>query len=196
MAHYFSENNNTLKSNPQVIAFSVNNTPLKFHTDNGVFSKNGLDRGTSILLKYLEVDPSVSSILDLGCGYGVVGIYLNIAFKVEVDMVDINLRAIELSMKNIELNHANANVFQSDGFEKIKKKYDLIVTNPPIRAGKEIIYKFYEDAAKYLNENGCFYVVINKKHGADSTFTKLQEIYRKVALVDREKGFHVYRCEI
>ncbi|MBN2604345.1 MAG: methyltransferase, partial [Bacilli bacterium] len=77
MAHYFSENNDTLKSNPQVIAFSVNNTPLKFSTDNGVFSKKGLDRGTEVLLKYLEVGPSVFNALDLGCGYGVVGIYLN-----------------------------------------------------------------------------------------------------------------------
>lgn len=196
MAHYFSENNDTLKSNPQVIAFSVNNTPLKFSTDNGVFSKKGLDRGTEVLLKYLEVGPSVFNALDLGCGYGVVGIYLNKAFKVQVDMVDINLRAIELAKKNVELNQAIANVFQSDGFEKVSKKYDLIVTNPPIRAGKEIIYKFYEDTAKHLNKNGCFYLVINKKHGADSTFMKLKEVYREVRLIDRKKGFHVYRCEI
>ncbi|MBN2604253.1 MAG: class I SAM-dependent methyltransferase, partial [Bacilli bacterium] len=147
-------------------------------------------------LKYLEVGPSVFNALDLGCGYGVVGIYLNIAFKVQVDMVDINLRAIELAKKNVELNLAIANVFQSDGFENVSKKYDLIVTNPPIRAGKEIIYKFYEDTAKHLNKNGCFYLVINKKHGADSTFMKLKEVYREVRLIDRKKGFHVYRCEI
>lgn len=196
MTHYFSENNNTLKSNPQVIAFSVNNTPLKFSTDNGVFSKNSLDRGTDVLLKYLEVDESVSSALDLGCGYGVIGIYLNVAYKIQVDMVDINLRAVELAKKNVELNHASATVFQSDGLENVTKKYDLIVTNPPIRAGKEIVYKFYEDAAKYLNKNGSFYLVINKKHGADSTFVKLKTIYNEVDLIDRKKGFHVYRCRI
>ncbi|MBU1020697.1 MAG: methyltransferase [Firmicutes bacterium] len=196
MTHYFSENNDTLKSNPQVIAFSVNNTPLKFSTDNGVFSKKSLDRGTDVLLKYLEVDDTVVSALDLGCGYGVIGIYLNIAFKLEVDMVDINLRAVELSKKNVELNGANALVFQSDGFENVRKKYDLIVTNPPIRVGKEIIYKFYEDAAKHLNRNGSFYLVINKKHGADSTFVKLKTIYQTVELIDRKKGFHVYRCRI
>lgn len=196
MTHYFSENNNTLKSNPQKIAFSVNNTPLEFHTDNGVFSKNGFDRGTEVLLKYLTVDASAKSALDLGCGYGVVGIYLNIAFGLDVDMVDINLRAIDLTTKNIGLNRASATAFQSNAFENVTKKYDLIVTNPPIRAGKEIIYKFFEDAAKHLNENGSFFLVINKKHGAESAFATLNKIYHKVILVNRQKGFHVYQCKI
>lgn len=196
MTHYFSENNNTLKSNPQVIAFSVNNTPLKFNTDDGVFSKNSLDRGTEVLLKYLEVDESVVTALDLGCGYGVIGIYLDKAFNIDVDMVDVNLRAIELTKKNVALNQANASVFQSDIFSNVTKSYDLIVTNPPIRAGKEIIYKFYEEAAKHLNENGSFYLVINKKHGADSTFVKLKTIYSIVELIDRQKGFHVYKCKL
>jgi len=196
MVHYFSENNDNLKSNPQVIAFSVKNTPLKFNTDNGVFSKSNFDRGTEILLKYLVVKESFKSVLDLGCGYGVIGIYLNKAFDLSVDMVDINKRAINLTKSNIELNNAKANAFLSDGFENINTKYDLIITNPPIRAGKELIYCFFEDAAKYLNENGEFYLVINKKHGALSAITRLKTIYSDVKVVNKKKGFNVIKCKM
>ena len=196
MVHYFSENNDNLKSNPQLIAFSVNNTPLKFNTDNGVFSKNNFDRGTEILLKYLVVKESFKKALDLGCGYGVIGIYLNKAFNISVDMVDINKRAINLTKSNVELNEASANVFLSDGFENIDGKYDLIITNPPIRAGKEIIYRFFEDANKHLLEDGEFYLVINKKHGADSALVKLKTIYNDVEIVNKKKGFQVIKCKM
>ena len=196
MVHYFSENNDNLKSNPQLIAFSVNNTPLKFNTDNGVFSKNNFDRGTEILLKYLVVKESFKKALDLGCGYGVIGIYLNKAFNISVDMVDINKRAINLTKSNVELNETSANVFLSDGFENIDGKYDLIITNPPIRAGKEIIYHFFEDANKHLLEDGEFYLVINKKHGADSALVKLKTIYNDVEIVNKKKGFQVIKCKM
>ncbi len=196
MVHYFSENNDNLKSNPQLIAFSVNNTPLKFNTDNGVFSKNNFDRGTEILLKYLVVKESFKKALDLGCGYGVIGIYLNKAFNISVDMVDINKRAINLTKSNVELNETSANVFLSDGFENIDGKYDLIITNPPIRAGKEIVYRFFEDANKHLLEDGEFYLVINKKHGADSALVKLKTIYNDVEIVNKKKGFQVIKCKM
>ena len=195
MGQYFDENNNTLKSNPKLIAFRVNNTPLKFTTDHGVFSKDSFDRGTEVLLKFLEVKPTMKNALDLGCGYGVVGVYLNKVYNLEVDMVDINKRAVELTEQNVSLNDVTANVFQSDGFSNVTKKYDLIVTNPPIRAGKELIYKFFEEAEMHLSEIGEFYVVINKKHGADSAISKLSTIYKKVSIIDRKKGFHVIMCK-
>jgi len=195
MTHYFDEDNDTLESNPKLIAFRVNDTPFKFTTDNGVFSKGSFDRGTEVLLNYLTVNPTFTSALDLGCGYGVVGIYLNKVYDLNVDMVDINKRAIELSIENVGLNEVTANVFQSDGFKNVVKKYDLIVTNPPIRAGKELIYRFFEESVDYLTEKGEFYVVINKKHGAESAFRKLDTIYGLVELIDRKKGFHVYRCK-
>jgi len=195
MSHYFSENDENLKSNPQVIAFSVNNTPMKFNTNNGVFSKNNFDRGTNVLLKYLKFNDEHKSCLDLGCGYGVIGIYMNLVYNIDVDMVDVNKRAIELTKSNVVLNSANANVFYSDGFNGITKKYDIIITNPPIRAGKKVIYRFFEDSNKFLNENGEFYVVINKKHGADSAFNKLNTIYKVVEVVNKKNGFFVIRCE-
>ena len=194
MTHYFNESNDTLKSNRKLIAFRVNNTDLKFYTDFGVFSKDNLDRGTEVLLKYLEVNPETKTVLDLGCGYGTVGVYIQKTYNLEVDMVDINKRAIELSKVNVELNNVNANVFQSDGLNEVTKKYDLIITNPPIRAGKELIYRFFTDSYNHLTDNGELYIVINKKHGAESAFKKLNSIYNDVQLVNRKKGFHVLKC--
>jgi len=196
MVHYFSENNDNLKSNQQLIAFSVNNVELKFKTDNGVFSKNNLDRGTAILLKYLKIEESYKTALDLGCGYGVIGIYLSKAFKMSVEMVDINKRAINLTTENIELNKVKATAYLSDGFENVKSKFDLIITNPPIRAGKKVIYQFFEDAKKYLNQNGVFYTVINKKHGAKSALLKLETVFDNVIIVKKEKGFNVIECKM
>ena len=195
MTHYFSEKNETLKSNPQKIAFRVNGTPFEFVTDNGVFSKDSLDRGTEVLLHYLHVEENYKSALDLGCGYGVVGVYLSKVYDLQVGMVDINERALDLAKQNLVLNQVKGNVYKSNGLEQIKRKFDLIVTNPPIRAGKEVVHRFFEDSVKHLNEEGTLYVVINKKHGADSANRKLQTIYSSVNLVGRNKGFQVYVCK-
>lgn len=195
MSHYFTKENNTLKSNPKVIAFRVNNEELKFNTDHGVFAKDNFDRGTEVLLRFLEVNETAKTALDLGCGYGVVGIYLNKAYGLAVDMVDVNLRAVALSRSNVLLNNAEANVYESDAFSNIKRTFDLIVLNPPIRAGKEIYYKMFEESAKFLNVDGSFWVVINKKHGAASAIKKLNTIYGSVTEIDKKKGFYVVVCK-
>ena len=195
MPHYFSESNDTLKSNPKQIAFSVNDIPLKFKTDIGVFSKDGYDRGTEVLLSYLEVEDTVKKALDLGCGYGVVGVYLAKRYDIKVYMVDVNKRAINLATENVLLNSVEADVFLSDGFENIRDEYDLIISNPPIRAGKDTVYKFFTDARNYLTKDGSFVIVINKKHGAESAIRKLQTIYQTVEIVKRKKGFNVIKCK-
>lgn len=195
MPHYFSEDNDTLKSNPSEIAFRVNDINLKFVTDNGVFSKDGLDRGTKVLLKYLVVQNTDTSVLDLGCGYGVVGIYLAKAYQLQTEMVDVNKRAIELSAQNSELNNVKTSVYLSDGFSNVKNSFDLIITNPPIRAGKQVYYKFFEDSHRFLKEGGRLFVVINKKHGAMSAIKYLETIYDSVETVGKEKGFHVLSCK-
>ena len=195
MNHYFTEDNKTLKSNPHVIAFSVKNTPLKFNTDHGVFSMNNLDRGTEVLLQYLEVNSKVKRVLDLGTGYGVVGIYISKIYNVEVDMVDINERALDLAKSNLMLNEVKGNVFKSDICSNVTSKYDLIITNPPIRAGKKTVYHFFDQAANHLTEIGELFVVINKKHGAESAITKLETIFEKVDIIGRKKGFYVLKCK-
>lgn len=191
MSHYFETDNN-LKDDLRVIKTKVKETELTFNVNSGVFSKNNLDFGTRSLLESLE--NIEGEVLDFGCGYGPIGIYLSKKFNVYVDMVDINERAICLANENIKLNKANAKAFYSNIYENITKKYDYIISNPPIRVGKEILYKILLDAKKHLKENGKLIFVINKDQGAKSTMKKLEETY-KVTLLNKNKGFYIIKAE-
>ncbi len=196
MDHYYT-NNPTSKSEERILEYELNEEKYKFISDNGVFSKEHVDFATNFLIKtiYEEIKGDV---LDVGCGYGVIGIIASKNKNTKsVTMLDINNRALELTRKNIELNKAkNITVLESDGFEKINSKFDTIITNPPIRAGKAVIYKMYEDAYKHLKENGVFYLVINKKHGAPSTIEYLKKIFKNCEIVDKKSGFHVLKCNM
>lgn len=194
MDHYYS-NNPMSKSEERILEYELNKNKFKFISDNGVFSKNHVDFATDFLIKtiYNEVKGDV---LDVGCGYGVIGICFSKKEDVDtVTMLDVNNRALELTRKNIKLNNTpNITVIESNGFEKIKNCYDTIITNPPIRAGKEVIYKIYQDAKKHLKQNGILYLVINKKHGAPSTIKYLNEVFENCEIVDKKSGFHVLKC--
>ncbi len=195
MSHYFTTQGSETKSNPTRIAFRAHGHLFTCETDHGVFSRKNLDRGTKVLLDYLFVDKKYKTALDLGCGYGPIGLVLAKVYNLKVDMSDVNERAVFLAKKNLLLNKTKAKVVLSDGFEKLQNTYDLIVTNPPIRIGKERLYNLFLNASLHLNENGSFYLVINKKHGAGSAEKYLSSIFSHVNLVGRAKGFHVYRCE-
>lgn len=185
MAHYFT--NDDLVSEKKEIKITVRGQTYTFITDNGVFSKKGLDFGTRTLLETL---PKLSGdILDLGCGWGPIGIVLS-SEVLSVDMVDINQRAIELARMNAKLNNKKVNIFVSDVYENITKKYDYIITNPPIRVGKNILYKFLFEAKKYLKENGELWLVIHKDQGAKSMYKKLSEEY-VTTIVNKNKGFYI-----
>jgi len=195
MPHYFSEDNHTLKSNPQAIAFRAYETDFTCTTDHGVFAKGGLDRGTAVLLKYLDVPGGTRNVLDLGCGWGAIGIVLGKVFDLAVDMTDVNPRALELTRANLAANDVTADVFQSDGYERINKQYDLIVTNPPIRIGKQRLYELLDGAGDHLTEDGSLVFVINKKHGADSALKHVKTVYESVEILGRQKGFQVIKCK-
>lgn len=192
MDHYFTNNNH--KSNLQLKTVKVLLKSFSFYTDNGVFSKRGLDFGSRSLIDALLKENIYGDVLDLGCGYGVIGIILSSFFDIKVDMVDVNLRAIHLCKMNIKENKIDtANTFVSNIYENIDKKYDFIITNPPIRAGKDIVYKFLFNAKDYLKENGCLYFVINKNQGAKSTIKDLEKI-GKVSILEKNKGFFIIKC--
>lgn len=198
MEHYYSENPES-ESNERKINYELNGKKFKFVTDNGVFSKGHVDFATDFMLKTILTDNLNGTVLDMGCGYGVIGISISkLCGEVSrVTMCDINNRAVDLSKKNAENNKVtNATILQSNGFESVSDKYDVIITNPPIRAGKAVIYKMYEDAKSHLNEGGRFYLVINKKHGAPSTINYLNTLYAKVKVLDKKAGFNVIRCDI
>ncbi|QMS85357.1 class I SAM-dependent methyltransferase [Candidatus Xianfuyuplasma coldseepsis] len=195
MSHYFTNNDKTLKSNPQVIAFRVHDTDFSCTTDHGVFSKDSLDRGTAVLLNHLKVEATAKTALDLGCGYGPIGLVLHRVFGLEVDMVDVNERALSLATTNIKQNDAIATVFYSDGFNDVNRSYDLIVSNPPIRVGKEKLYQLLSGAVHHLHPGGSFVFVINKKHGAKSALHYVETIYSSVEVLGKDKGFYVITCK-
>jgi 16S rRNA (guanine1207-N2)-methyltransferase len=189
--HYYS-NDPTSKSEEREIEYLINDIKLRFISDNGVFSKNHIDFATDLLINTVLADKPNGKILDVGCGYGVIGITLAKLLGLEITMLDINKRAIELTKKNIVLNKAqNVNVIESNGFENINEKYDVIITNPPIRAGKAVIYKIYEDAKEHLKDGGLLYLVINKKHGAPSTIEFLNKVFGNCEVLDKKSGFNV-----
>lgn len=195
MEHYYTSDP-SVKSEEREIEYEVAGNHFKFTTDNGVFSKNHVDIATSFLLKtiYEEVQGDV---LDVGCGYGVIGISVAKKSNVRsVTMLDVNRRALELAQRNSERNKINdkIKIVESDGFEKIDEKYDTIITNPPIRAGKSVIYKMYEDAKEHLKDGGVLYLVINKKHGAPSTITFLNTLFGNCEVLDKKTGFNVIKC--
>ena len=193
MAHYFT--NEDLPSEEKKFKCIIKNVDFTFITDNGVFSKNGLDFGTRTLLENLELDKIKGDVLDFGCGYGPIGIFISKVKNICVDMIDINLRSIDLSKKNSELNHVNTNVFYSDIYENVDKKYDFIISNPPIRVGNNILYKILFDAKKYLKDNGELWIVINKDQGAKTVMKNLEKEYT-VELVAKNKGFYIIKAKI
>ena len=188
MSHYFT--NDYVKSEEKEINIIVKNTKLTLLTDNGIFSKHGLDFGTRTLLESLNLSELKGDILDFGCGYGPIGIYLKKTTNANIDMLDINKRALNLARKNAKKNEVNINIFESDLYQNVTKKYDYIITNPPVRVGKQILYQILFEAAKYLKENGKLIFVINKNQGAKSVARDLSEKY-EVEIITKNKGFYI-----
>lgn len=165
-----------------------------FYTDNGVFSKDGLDFGSRLLLESIPLEAVGGKVLDMGCGYGVFGIVLNKLLSCSVDMVDVNLRAIHLANMNIKANNcSDVRAFESNVYENINSKYSCIVTNPPIRAGKKVVYDIVMDARNYLEEGGVLFLVIRKEQGAKSLIVDLKKVYT-VDVLTKKKGFFIIQC--
>ena len=190
MNHYFTNNEN-LKSEEKNIQVKIKDTDLIFTVDNGVFSKKGLDFGTRTLLE--NIPKLHGQVLDFGCGYGPIGIYIKKTNDVEVDMVDINKRSVNLALNNALLNKVEVNVIESDIYSSINKKYDFIITNPPIRIGKQKLYEILFNAINFLKEKGELWLVINKDQGAKSLMKDLEEKY-KVELITKNKGFYIIKA--
>ncbi len=193
MNHYFT--NSDIPSNLKKIDIYINNKSFVFNTDNGVFSKNNLDFGSRTLLDVLLNMNIYGNVLDIGCGYGVIGIILSSFFdNLSVDMADVNKRAIHLCNMNIKENNVfGCNAFVSDVYDEVNHKYDFIVTNPPIRAGKKVLYDFLFKAKNYLVTGGQLIFVINKDQGAKSVIKDLS-LVGNVSILKKNKGFFVINC--
>ena len=168
---------------------------LRFETDSGVFSRTELDRGTEVLLDTLPEAVS-GRVLDMGCGWGIIGVAVGKHWPdTQITMADINQRACDLSRKNAQANGVQATVIESDGYEKVLgNAYDLILQNPPIRAGKSVIYKMFADASACLTETGQLWLVIRKQQGAPSAITYLKTLFEEVETLEKKSGFWIIRC--
>ena len=192
MSHYFT--NDEVKSNLRKVKVKIKDKTFNFYTDNGVFSKQGLDFGSRVLINTLLSESIKGKVLDVGCGYGSIGLILSSFFSTYIDLVDVNKRAIHLAQMNIKGNNVlNACCFYSNCYDNVKDKYDVIVTNPPIRAGKNIVYKILFEAKDFLNPYGVLYFVINKNQGAKTVCKDLERV-AKVEVLAKTKGFFVIKC--
>ncbi|MFC7442672.1 class I SAM-dependent methyltransferase [Laceyella putida] len=191
--HYFSANPQAKSDEREVLAQLLGHS-LRFRTDAGVFSKKGVDFGSRLLVETAEIDPA-AHVLDLGCGYGAVGIAIAKAVpRANVVMVDVNERAVKLAAQNAQMNRVagSVQVLQSDGFHAIRnQQFDHILFNPPIRTGKAVIYRLFHEAADALKPTGSLWIVIRKQQGAASAKKELESIFHEVDVVEQKKGYWI-----
>ncbi|MCR5184453.1 MAG: methyltransferase [Bacilli bacterium] len=197
MSHYFVNDPN-LASNLHNISFDVNDIHMSLWTDNGVFSKSRVDEGSLAFLKVLLPLKLTGKILDLGCGYGTIGLTIAISSnEARVGLADINTRALALCERNAqELGLSQrVTILQSDIYENIEGPYDSIVVNPPIRAGKKVTYAMYEGAKQYLIDGGSLFVVIRKDQGAPSASKYIEDLFGNITLLKKDKGYYIYQAK-
>ncbi|MEL0463760.1 class I SAM-dependent methyltransferase [Streptococcus pneumoniae] len=165
---------------------------MTFLTDAGVFSKKMVDFGSQLLLKCLEVNQG-ETVLDVGCGYGPLGLSLVQAYGVQATMVDINNRALDLAKRNAEKNNVKATIFQSNIYEQVKGNFDHVISNPPIRAGKQVVHEIIEKSKDFLEIGGDLTIVIQKKQGAPSAKSKMEDVFGNCEILKKDKGYYILR---
>lgn len=196
MSHYFIEDT-SLEPDIEEFTYYYKDIEFRFITDAGVFSKGRVDAATDLLLHILHsVPPLKGSMLDMGCGYGCIGIILSKTFDLKVTQVDINPTAVKLAEINCRLNGVSSDIRLSDCYSNVPERFDTILINPPIHAGKDITYRMYEEAPVHLNRGGKLYVVTLKKHGAESTINKLTDVFGSCDVVYKKKGYYVLCCTV
>jgi 16S rRNA (guanine1207-N2)-methyltransferase len=193
--HYYSQQPTAAHDRHQ-IEETLRGRKFTFITDAGVFSKNGVDYGSRVLIEALDISRG-DELLDVGCGYGPIGLAAG-ASTVEgkVTMVDINERAIELAKINAQRNGiTNVEILQSDMLGAVlDRAFDIVVTNPPIRAGKATVHRIFEQAHQVLKPGGSLWIVIQKKQGAPSAFAKLEELFTRVHEIGKDKGYRIIKA--
>ena len=196
MPHYYT-NNIHLESDESKIEFRFRDNELTFISDIGVFSKERIDYGSRVLLDTMDIKENQKTLLDVGCGYGTLGVSLAKVYPwLSVEMVDVNERAVLLSNKSIAANGIeNAKAYLSSVYENVQGTYDVIISNPPIRAGKKVVHEILEKAFDHLNEQGELIVVIQKKQGAPSAKAKMEEVFGNCEIVNRDKGYFILKSQ-
>lgn len=194
MAEHYYSRKPTTASDRQTIQADLRGRRFTFVSDAGVFSKEGIDFGSRLLIETMEISAN-DRVLDVGCGYGPIGLTAaSLAPQGSVTMVDINERAVQLARENASRNGiTNVEIVQGNLFETLAgRTFDKIITNPPIRAGKQVVHQIFEEAYHHLTEGGQLWIVIQKKQGAPSALAKLESLFADVREADKDKGYRIY----
>ena len=162
-----------------------------------IFSEDNFDYGTTTLLKTVFNNVTLNgTVLDVGCGYGIIGILIKKYYpNLNVKMLDINKNAVMLSCKNANNIGVKVDVFDSNLYDNVNYKVNHIVTNPPIKAGKQNLFNVVIGAKDVLEPNGTITLVIKKKHGMESLKNKMNEIFGNVKILNRDKGYYILHSE-
>ena len=194
MSHYYT-NNVDLETHETRIPFQYRKHQLTFISDIDVFSKERVDYGSRVLLDCMDIQANQRSLLDVGCGYGTLGVSLKKEYPwLHVEMVDVNERAVHLANQSCQYNDVeDIKAYLSFAYENVVGTFDVIVSNPPIRAGKKVVFEILEKAFDFLNENGELIVVIQKKQGAPSAQKKMNEVFGNCEIIKRDKGYFILK---
>ncbi|MCQ9210709.1 class I SAM-dependent methyltransferase [Granulicatella seriolae] len=193
--HYYSKQPTT-PSQPKHWTYTLRGHDFSFHSDSGVFSKHGVDFGSALLIESYDIPDHLAqtSLLDMGCGYGPIGLAYAYSYPhLSVEMVDVNERAVQLAKDNANLNRiSNANIHESNLYQEVaSKEFGVIISNPPIRAGKATVHQIIEEAHTHLRNQGQLVIVIQKKQGAPSAEKKMVEIFGNCDMIARDKGYWI-----
>lgn len=194
--HYFSQQPQS-KSSPKTWKYEIKDKIYSFTSDVGVFSKNEVDYGSRLLIESFEEPLTSGDFLDLGCGYGPIGITIADRYSERhVFLTDINERALKLAQYNASQNNVqNITIVKSNRFSELNNyRFSAVLTNPPIRAGKKVVHAIFEESHQSLKPGGELWVVIQKKQGAPSAKQKLSKLFDRVDIVNRSKGYHILRA--
>ena len=190
MTNMYYEKNPTADHDIHELRVRLLDTPMTFLTDAGVFSKRMVDYGSQVLLSTLDLEPD-KTLLDVGCGYGPLGLTLGKVFGVQATLIDINSRALDLARANAEKNQVKARIFQSNIYDDVEGNFDYIVSNPPIRAGKSVVHEIIKGAFRHLEDQGSLTIVIQKKQGAPSAKAKMEEVFGNCQILKKDKGYYI-----
>ncbi|UOQ49465.1 class I SAM-dependent methyltransferase [Gracilibacillus caseinilyticus] len=194
MDQYFSQSPDVV-SDPKTWRFELRERTFRFTTDNGVFSKNEVDYGSRVLIESFVLPKAEGDIVDVGCGYGPISIALAASFpERKVLGVDVNQRALQLAQQNAEQNRIDNVLFKESNILAgvSDRRFAAILTNPPIRAGKQVVHQIFEEAQQSILPGGELWVVIQKKQGAPSAKRKLEELFEEVSVVAKDKGYFIF----
>jgi 16S rRNA (guanine1207-N2)-methyltransferase len=195
MAHYF-ENDANQNYQAHTMSFELDGKTYSLSSSTGLFSHEKLDTGTRILLEeILKRQTPPKNLLDLGCGIGVVGVVLGQVFQCEVTCIDISEQASKIAAQNLKKYGISGEVLCQNGLSQEQGMYECIVLNPPIRTGKESIYALFEQAIAHLQQDGTFWIVMRKQHGAASALTFLESLDVKAKRVARDKGYWIIQVK-